>query len=101
MPRYPLGSFGLGASRGPIVTDCHWVRLAPRHWLRLGNTLRTQLASFGDGPCRRHIDTFRNSTHPNWYWLRLGKRPHRPNWLALKIGGHTTAIMQSGPRPFS
>ena len=23
------------------------------------------------------------------------------DWLALKIGGHTTAIMQSGPRPFS
>ena len=23
------------------------------------------------------------------------------HWLALKIGGHTAAIMQSGPRPFS
>jgi hypothetical protein len=43
--RPPLGSFGLGASRGPIVTDYQWVRLVsgPRggpivtdpHWVRL------------------------------------------------------------------
>jgi hypothetical protein len=57
MPRYPLGSFGAT----PLAS--------------FGKTAsQTQLASFGDGPCRRGIDTFRDSTHQNWYWLRLGKR---------------------------
>jgi len=56
MPRYPLGSFGAT----PLAS--------------FGKTAsQTQLASFGDGPCRRGIDTFRDSTHQNWYWLRFGK----------------------------
>ena len=39
----------------------------------------------------------------NGHWLRFvrGAGPLIPHWLALKIGGHTTAIMQSDPRPFS
>jgi hypothetical protein len=48
MPRYPLGSFGAT----PLAS--------------FGKTAsQTQLASFGDGPCRRGIDTFRDSTHHN------------------------------------
>ena len=48
------------------------------------------------GPCRK----------PDRSILRRigfvrGARPGGPHWLALKIGGHTAAIMQSGPRPFS
>ena len=96
MPRYPLGS---SENRGRH--DCNHANLAPPifigwgehsdgHDCSFGETAsQTQLASFGESPCRRGIDIFRDSTRQNWYWL------------ALKIGDHTTAITQSGPRPFS
>ena len=83
---------------------------------------RTQLVSFGEKPSGQGIDAFRNSTHHIGSMGSFGKTvswrdlpvfsTHYPEiaigfvwqdgrWLALKIGGHTTAIMQSGPRPFS
>ena len=37
----PLGSFGAETSKGPIVTDPHWVRLARRH--RRGQSLQTPI----------------------------------------------------------
>ena len=48
----------------PSSRDSHWLRLVIRRWLRSGKT-----------PARS-IDVFRNSTHQNWYWLRLGKPFH-------------------------
>jgi hypothetical protein len=35
------------------------------------------LASFGESSPVWSIDIFRNSTHQNWYWLRLGKPLYR------------------------
>ena len=64
----PMGSFGKairGRSRpflDSFSRDCHWVRLVKR-----------RLASFGEMASGRGDDVFRNSTHPNWYWLRSGK----------------------------
>jgi hypothetical protein len=61
----------------PSSRDRHWLRLVKTvagfvrrtphglNWLRLGSGLRA-----------RSNDVFRNSTHPNWYWLRSGRLIH-------------------------
>ena len=80
--RLPLGSFGStplasrstwGADRGPSRTP------APdfSHQSEKKTALPMNATGFVRGhPSTRSIDTFRNSTHLNWYWLRSGKRPH-------------------------
>jgi hypothetical protein len=62
------------------------------------------MASFGESPAARSIDTFRNSTHPNWYWLRSGKRPHDPKLasfgespLAQSIATFRNSTHHNGP----
>ena len=98
----------------PSCRDTHWVRLAPRHWLRLvkrphrPNWLRSGMAHVGGASTlfgTQHIITDQ--------WVRLDKRFHGrsgrfldpscrdTHWVPLKIGADTTAIMQTRPRPFS
>ena len=82
----------------PFSRDRHWLRLvlrslasfeARRNWLRSGKTPHSEHHSFSE---------------PNASELVLasfGETAPRTQLAALKIGGHTAAIMQSGRRPFS
>ena len=82
----PRGSTLFGTQH--IITD-QWVRLAQPIRGRnrplmppilpslptgsFGKTATDRLASFGESPPDVSINTFRNSTRQNWYWLRSGK----------------------------
>ena len=61
IPSYPLGSFRLGDS-----VAAHLPSLP--------------LGSFGDGPCRRSIDIFRNSMHHNGSMGSFGQTVSRAIW---------------------